>query len=36
MTKKLINRKADIIGKANDLAKKHKLEPIRNIDDEDV
>lgn len=36
MTQKLINRKQDIIERANDLSKKHKLEPIRNVDDEEA
>jgi hypothetical protein len=34
MVSKLINRKKDIIGRANDLAKQHKIEPIKDVDEE--
>jgi hypothetical protein len=34
MTNKLINRKKDLIGRANSIAKKHGIEMIKDVDEE--
>lgn len=36
LTNKLISRKKDIIGKANDIARKHNIKPLKDIDDNNI